>query len=198
VETSPNFSTGECREERFHLALHLIRGFEGLCDLGFNAGPEAFAEAVHGHAKGFGFHLGSFGEGALFSVGKIAGEERFDSMEKGAVPFLFTLGLKALESASEDGDGPLAVELRFRGTLMGSGGVERLGLEGEPFLIAAAFEALGGLAMAGEEVFECTEEIGAEFSEGGVGGLEGGACENFGEEGVSEFPGFRWVGEMAA
>lgn len=171
---------------------------EGLGDLGAEEFAEAFAEAVDGDFEG------AFGDAEAaggFSLGGgrvIAGEPGFEGFEVVGFVFGFEFLFEREEGAAHDFKGPFAIEVAVGRDSGGVGDLERFSfggvvaglVEGFGGDATTAFLALGTLAVFGEEMFECAEEVGAEAAAGFFRAGESATGENAGEEILREFTGF--------
>jgi hypothetical protein len=107
--------------------------------------------------------------------------------------------LEGVQRAREDSEGPLPIESEVGRGEFGVGGERGFAVvEREVIGGGAAFEAMSGLKVTAEEVFESAEQIGPEFSMLGGGSVEAAPLEEFGEEGVGEVAGLLGVVEAAA
>lgn len=157
-----------------HFVVDVCAGLDRIGDEFADGIAVASAETVDGDLELVFADLELGGGGGAWGFG--SGEAGFKQCEEVGFVFLGVFGCEGLEALLDESEGPFAIEAGiWVSGGMGFEGVAGFGFEGIPFDdggLAAAFEGFGAVPGISDEVFEATEEVGAEAAAVGVGGGE--------------------------
>lgn len=165
------WGSGEGGDEVAQFFIGLGGVAEGLGDFGAHEFAEAFAEAVNGNFEGAGGDSEAAGGVSLGVGGDVGSEPGLENFKEVAFAFGSEFGFESEQGVPHNFEGPFAIEVGIgcRRGVVGElkGGtvarvVLRVGIERFGGDAAAAFQAVGALALFGEEMFEGAEEVGAE------------------------------------